>query len=483
MSRTTALLALAVIAAGAGTGGYLAGQHGLDAGTIMPTLQAFAGRIMGGETVPPAMIPAGPIGPVIYYRDPDGKPAYSSVPKKTSDGRDFVAVQASEDVSFEPQAAPSAEIAPPAAVPEPGKRKILYYRNPMGLPDTSTTPKKDSMGMDYIPVFDGEADDGAIVKVSAGKLQRTGVKTVLAATGKVVRPIHVPGTVQLDERRISVVSTRTEAFIENVADVTTGEVVAEGTPLVGLYAREMASAGAAYAIAQTGAGSEGAIQRLKNLGVPAETIEIIRKTGKVPLSVTLTSPRSGVVLERAAVNGMMASPGQTLFRIADVSTLWVIADVPEYELSAIRVGAVATIRVRSLPGREFTGKVELLYPDIAMQTRTARVRIELPNPDRVLLANMYADVDIATGGGDAVVTVPDSAVIDTGDRQVVILDKGEGAFEPRDVKVGMRGEGMTEIRDGIKAGDRVVVSANFLIDAESNLKAALSALTPAEATP
>jgi len=413
MSRATALLALAlaVIAAGAGTGGYLAGQRGLNAGTVMPTLQAFAARIMGGEPAAMPRASENPSGAVVYYRDPDGKPAYASVPKKTSDGRDFIAVHASEDVSFGPQASASAGMAAPAATSGPGERKILYYRNPMGLPDTSTSPKKDSMGMDYIPVFDGEADDGSTVKVSAGKLQRTGVKTVLAAMGKVLRPVHVPGTVQLDERRISVVSTRTEAFIEHVADVTTGEVVAEGTPLVGLYAREMTSAGAAYAIAQTGAGSEGAIQRLKNLGVPAETIETIRKTGKVPLSVTLTAPRSGVVLERMAVNGMMASAGQTLFRIADVSSLWVMADVPEYELSAIRVGAAATIRVRSLPGREFTGKVELIYPDIAMQTRTARVRIELPNPDRVLLANMYADVDIATGGGEAVVTV-DVAPVD-----------------------------------------------------------------------
>jgi Cu(I)/Ag(I) efflux system membrane fusion protein len=225
------------------------------------------------------------------------------------------------------------------------------------------------------------------------------------------------------------------------------------------------------------------VQRLKNLGVPTETIDIIRKTGKVPLSVTLTAPRSGVILERMAVNGMMASAGQTLFRIADISSMWVMADVPEYELSAVRVGAIATIRVRSLPGREFTGKVDLIYPEIAIQTRTARVRIELPNPDRALLANMYADVDIATGDGKAVVAVPDSAVIDTGERQVVIVDKGDGAFEPRDVKIGMRGDGMAEIMAGIAAGDRVVVSANFLIDAESNLKAALSGLTPAEAKP
>jgi Cu(I)/Ag(I) efflux system membrane fusion protein len=225
------------------------------------------------------------------------------------------------------------------------------------------------------------------------------------------------------------------------------------------------------------------LQRLENLGVPAEAIAEIEKTKKVPISVTLMAPRSGVVLERMAVDGMMAEAGQSLFRIADVSTLWVMADVPEYELSSVRIGDKATVRIRSLPGKVFEGKVGLIYPEIQGQTRTARIRIELPNPEGLLLANMYAEVEIATGGTDPVVAVPDSSVIDTGDRQVVIVDKGEGSFEPRDVKIGMRGDGMVEIMEGLAEGEMVVVSANFLIDAESNLKAALSALTPAEAQP
>jgi len=195
------------------------------------------------------------------------------------------------------------------------------------------------------------------------------------------------------------------------------------------------------------------------------------------------APRSGVVLERMAVDGMMAEAGETLFRIADVSTVWVMADVPEYELASVRLGDKATVRIRSIPGKMFEGKIDLIYPEIQGQTRTARLRIELPNPDGLLLANMYAEVEIATGTAAPVITVPDSAVLDTGDRQIVIVDKGEGSFEPRPVKIGARGEGMTEIMEGIAEGDRVVVSANFLIDAESNLKAALSALTPAETQP
>ncbi|MBL8580445.1 MAG: efflux RND transporter periplasmic adaptor subunit [Mesorhizobium sp.] len=483
MKRFGSLLTLAVLAAGAGAGGYSAGQQDLSVSDVVQMIETTIGRPLYAEPMPTTADPA-PSGPVIYYRHPDGDPAYSSTPKRTEDGRDFVAVLASEDVSFEIR--PEMKAGGGEAV-APSDRRILYYRNPMGLPDTSPTPKKDSMGMDYIPVFDGEADDGSTVKVSAGKLQRTGVKTALATKGSIKRPVRVPGTVTLDERRVSVVSIRTEAFLEEVAAITTGDVIERGQPLVRFYAKEIAAAGALYAAdLKSGGGrkaASGSFQRLENLAVPVEAIEEIEKTKKVPISVALTAPRSGVVLERMAVDGMMAEAGQTLFRIADVSVVWVMADVPEYALSSVRVGDRATVRIRSLPGNVFEGKVGLIYPEIQEQTRTARIRIELPNANGLLLTNMYAEVEIATGGTDPVVTVPDSAVIDTGDRQVVIVDKGEGSFEPRNVKVGMRGEGMAEIVEGLVEGEKVVVSANFLIDAESNLKAALSALTPAEAQP
>ena len=203
----------------------------------------------------------------------------------------------------------------------------------------------------------------------------------------------------------------------------------------------------------------------------------------MPQSIAYTSPRDGVVLERMAVSGMMAEAGDILFRIADISKVWVIADVPEYELGAVRMGAAVSVTVRNLPGTMFKGTVDLIYPEVQMQTRTTKVRIELPNPDGQLMSNMYAEVEIEAGAGNPVVAVPNSSVIDTGDRQIVFLDKGEGRFEPMDVALGVRGEDMTEIIKGIAAGDRVVVSANFLLDAESNLNAALSALMADEVKP
>jgi Cu(I)/Ag(I) efflux system membrane fusion protein len=480
-------LALTLMAA-AGAAGYWAGDRGL-ALLGNPSTQALAllgARPVAAEVTVGLTEVAEPTGPVIYYRDPDGRPAYSAVPRRSDDGRAFIAVRASEDVSFD--AAPAmaaADDAPPASAEGPATRRILYYRNPMGLPDTSPVPKKDSMGMDYIPVFEGAGDDGSIVKISPGRLQQTGVRTEVAARQAVLRPVVVPGTVELDERLVVVVATRADAFVEEIANITTGDRVKTGQPLVRFYSPEITTAGAQYLTElKTDAGSSrlgGARQRLENLGVPAAAIAEIERTRKAPLTVTWTAPRDGVVLERNAVDGMMAAAGDVLFRIADISRVWVLADVPEYDLAAVRLGTPATVRVRSHPDVRFDGKVSVIYPQVSMQTRTTRVRIELANPKGLLLPNMYADVEIATGNHEPVIAVPDSAVIDTGTRQVVILDRGEGRFEPREVKVGLRGAGIVEIRDGVAEGDRVVVAANFLIDAESNLKAALSVLTAPEA--
>ena len=496
MSVLGKTLMVGLIAGSAGFAGIWVGNLGLAPADILGLVKASAARILGADAEAKAkgssetLKVAVPNGPVIYYRHPDDAD-YSLAPKTTSDGRAYQPVLASEDVSFD-----DAPIATDTAVADTGiaitargtadEKRVLYYRNPMGLPDTSPTPKKDSMGMDYLPVYDGEVTDGSTVTVSVGKIQRSGVKTTLATRSSISQLIMVPGVVELDERKVSVISLRTDAFVEKVADVTTGASIKAGQPLVTLYAKEFASAGAQYAADLSNGGKErsmGGLQRLLNLGVPAEMIAQIETTGKAPLTVTLMAPQGGVVLERMAVDGMMAEAGETLFRIADTSTVWIIADVPEYEQAQVLRGAVASVRFRSLPGRKFTGKVDEIYPEIQAETRTAKIRVELPNPDGAMIANMYADVEIAAGGGAAVVTVPDSAVIDSGDRQVVIVDLGEGRFEPRDVQVGMRGAGMVEIRQGVAEGETVVVSANFLIDAESNLKAALSALTPVEAQP
>ena len=483
MSAVGKLTAAVLVAGSAGWIGLTAGEKGITVASLIGMAEMQLAVLMGNDAVamPGADAPeAEPTGPVIYWRHPDGLPEWSVSERQTADGRAFLPVLASEDLSLGPAPEPSSEM----AMAETGERTILYYRNPMGLPDTSPVPKQDSMGMDYIPVYDGENSDDGSVTVSPGKLQRTGVRTAEAVLAPLAATLRAPGIVELDERRISVISLRADAFIETVADVTTGSTIAEGAPLVTLYSPEIAAALAQFLtdVRSEGRLREGARQRLENLGVPGEVIDRIATEGQTTVSIPIMAPRSGVVLERMAVEGMMSEAGDTLFRIADTSTVWVIAEVPEAALMEIAVGTEVRVSFRGLTDGPIPGRIDTIYPEIDMMTRTGKLRIELPNPDGRLRANMFAEVEIMLGGAP-VVQVPEGAVIDTGDRQVVILDLGEGRFRPEPVIVGRKGGGMIEIVSGIEAGDTVVSAATFLIDAESNLNAALAALAAPEATP
>jgi Cu(I)/Ag(I) efflux system membrane fusion protein len=462
MNRPVLATAAAAIIAAAGIGFIAAAQR--------PTPRAIA-------MAAPAEAEEG--RPTIYFQNPDGKPSYSLTPRKTPDGRDYRAVPAGADVSFDedaPAAVPPASAAPGGS----GERRVKYYRNPMGLPDTSPTPKKDSMGMAYIPVYDGDDSDDGSVKLSPGRIQRTGVKSEPAAKRLIRTTIRAPGTIVLDERRISVISMRSESFVLKVANVTTGSHVVKGQPLMEVYSPSVSSAAAEYLAtinAKTTLGDlsygRGSRQRLINLDVPDAAIAAIEKSRNVPTSIEWTSPRDGIVLDRNAIEGMRVQPGGVLFRIADHSVVWALIDVAERDLGTVSKGQTAIVKARAFPGRDFSGKVEVIYPEINKETRTARIRIELPNPDLVLLHDMYVDAEIDTGTGAPVLAVPESAVMDTGSRQAVFVNKGQGRLEPREVKLGQRGSGYVEVRQGVADGESVVVSANFLIDAESNLKAAL----------
>lgn len=434
-----------------------------------------------------SMAGAQPTGPVIYYKDPNGRPFYSLTPRTTDDGKPYIAVLASEDVGVDPK--PAAEIQ--------AGRKVIYYRNPMGLADTSPVPKKDSMGMDYIPVYEGDQDDGNTVKVSAGRLQRSGVKTELVGKPPISQVLKAPGVIAFDETRRSVVAMRFDGFINKVMPVTSGTHVRRGEPLMSVFGQELLNAGVQLIVEEvTGwKGPErdeamtppaprdprarvvGARRRLENLQVPSEVIEEIKKSRRVPDAVIWTAPQDGIITDRNAVDGQAFRSGEVLFRLADHSVVWVMADIAEGDVGAVRTGQAVTVQTKAYPGRIFTGKVGVVYPHLMKETRTARVRIVLPNPDLALLPDMYANVEIATGSNEPVVAVPVSSVIDSGSRKVVIVDLGDGRFEPRDVKLGRRGGEYVEVLEGIQDGDSVVVNGNFLIDAESNLSSALKALT------
>ena len=504
MRRLLVALSLLAVVAAAMLGGYWVGRAPEDAPYLLRSALALASSVLGSpiepagaqgresglpRTVADATSAAGRNErKIIYYRDPMGKPDFSPVPKKDSMGMDYLPVyEGAEDVST-PASPPAAQLK--------GKGKVLYYRNPMGLPDTSPAPKKDTMGMEYIPVYEGdEADDGGTVKISPAKVQKLGVQSEPASLRVMTRTVRAVGTVQADERRLSIVNTKFEGWIEKLHVNATGQAVRRGQPLMEVYAPELVVAQQEYLLAwralqdmasasqvPRAAASQlagAALQRLKNWDISDDQIKRLQTQGTIARRLTLRAPFDGIVMEKTAVEGMRFMPGDPLYRIADLSTVWMAADVFEQDLGALREGQDTRIAVNAYPDTTFRGKVDFIYPTVSQDTRTGKVRIVVENRDLRLKVGMYGNVslDIPIGGGP-VLAVPESAVLDSGMRQAVLVDRGEGTFEPREVKLGARADGFYEIREGVAAGERVVVSANFLIDAESNLKAALKAFAP-----
>jgi Cu(I)/Ag(I) efflux system membrane fusion protein len=374
-----------------------------------------------------------------------------------------------------------------------GAQKILYYRNPMGLPDTSPVPKKDPMGMDYLPVYEGgepPADQNAVI-ISAEKVQKLGVRTEAAALRELIRTVRAVATVQADERKQYTVVTKFEGWIHRLHVNTTGQAVKKGDALMDVYSPELISAQQEYLIAARGLQSVAdgdadvraamqrlvvsALQKLRNWDIAEAELRRLQQSGEVRQYLTVRSQAGGVVLEKKAVMGQRFMPGEILYQIADLSTVWMLADVFEQDLGMIHPGQLVTIRVDAYPDKVFNGEVAFIYPAVTPETRTAIVRIVLPNPDGVLKPDMYARVEFSSfHSKEKVLTVPDSAVLDTGTRRVVLVDLGAGRFEPRTVKLGMHADGYAEVLGGLRAGEAVVVKANFLIDAESNFKSALN---------
>jgi membrane fusion protein, copper/silver efflux system len=453
------ILSLFLVAFGS-VGGFLAATK------YRSQLDAMASQIMLADNIVTSE------RKIIYYRNPMGEPDISAVPKKDSMDMDYIPV-------YEDEIPGQSGLMAPKPKPAANEKKILYYRNPMGLPDTSPEPKKDSMGMDYIAVYDDENSepvDPSVVKINVEKVQRAGVRTEAVEKHVLSEPLRVPGTVALDERLERSITIRTEGFIEKVYAGATGQHVKAGEPLFRIYSPQIVQAAVEYRIAAAGGQKAIGAKKLRNYGVPETYIKSIPLSGEVPLSLDWPSPVDGVLMSKSIVVGARVMPGDELYRLADVSNVWIIADVPEQDVGRVAIGNPVSISVRAFPGEAFLGKVAFVLPELKKETRTAQVRIELPNPNHRLLHGMYADVNIDTGSTTAVVAVPESAVIDSGNKQVAIIEVGEGRFKPQEVKLGHRGGGQVEILEGLAVGDKIVTRANFLIDAESNLQAAFTAL-------
>ena len=334
------------------------------------------------------------------------------------------------------------------------------------------------------------------VQISPERQQLIGVKIGIVELKPLEKVIRTVGKIDYDEKRLMTISPKIGGWIEDLYVDFTGRFVQQGEPLFTLYSPELVSTQEEYLLALrakkdlvkspfpevAGSGSslaESARRRLKLWDITEEQIKALEESGQPRKTLTLYSPFSGTVLEKVAYKGMNVMPGMVLYKLADLSAVWLIADIYEYELPFIHLGQQAIVQLSYLPGELFTGKAIYIYPSLDSNTRTAKVRFEFPNPHGKLKPEMYANVEIKVHLGRKL-AVPEGAIIDTGLRQIAIIDKGSGYFEPRDVKVGAKVDNYYEVIKGLKAGERVVTSANFLIDSESRLKEAVGGMAGME---
>ncbi len=330
------------------------------------------------------------------------------------------------------------------------------------------------------------------VQITSEKQQLIGVKIGTVEMRPLEKVIRTVGRVDYDEKRLVTISTKIGGWVEDLYVDFTGKFVRQGDPLLTIYSPELVSTQEEYLIALrarkdlmaspfaevSGSGNslaESARRRLKLWDITDDQIKTLEESGQPKKTLTLYSPFSGVVLERAVSKGTSVMPGMALYKLADLSVVWVLADIYEYELPFIRLDQQATIQLSYMPGETFTGKAIYIYPSLNPETRTAKVRFEFPNPHGKLKPEMYANVEIKVHMGQRL-AVPEGAIIDTGMRQMAIVDKGSGYFEPREVKVGAKVDNYYEVIKGLKAGEKVVTSANFLIDSESKLKEAMGGM-------
>jgi Cu(I)/Ag(I) efflux system membrane fusion protein len=330
------------------------------------------------------------------------------------------------------------------------------------------------------------------VQITPEKQQLIGVKIGTVEMRPLEKVIRTVGRVDYDEKRLVTISTKIGGWVEELYVDFTGKFVRQGDPLLTIYSPELVSTQEEYLIALrarkdlmtspfaevSGSGNslaESARRRLKLWDITDDQIKTLEESGQPKKTLTLYSPSSGVVLERAVSKGTSVMPGMALYKLADLSVVWVLADIYEYELPFIRLGQSAAVQLSYLPGETFTGKAIYIYPYLDANTRTAKVRFEFPNPHGKLKPEMYANVEIKVHMGQRL-AVPEGAIIDTGIRQMAIIDKGSGYFEPREVKVGAKVDNYYEVIKGLKAGEKVVTSANFLIDSESRLKEAMGGM-------
>ena len=370
----------------------------------------------------------------------------------------------------------------PAAAPAEGERRVLYYYDPMKPDQHFDKPGKSPfMDMDLVPKYADEAGSAESVRIDPRVVQNLGIRTVTVSRGAFSQRFEAVGSVDVDERRIFVVGSRASGWVEQLVVRAVGDGVKRGDRLAGVYSPDLFAAQQELVLAaKTGdhAMLAATRQRMLLLGLTEGQIDKVIATGQAQRQVSVFAPSDGVVTELNVRQGQQVMPGTPLMRIADLSRVWVTVEVPEAQGGLLREGRKAEARLSALPSRVFEGQVEYIYPGLETQTRTIRARLSFPNPKLELKPGMYADVALLGSAQNDVLLVPSEAVIRTGERTVVILALGEGSFRPASVQAGAERDGRTEILSGLADGEAVVVSGQFLIDSEANLRSVLTRLAP-----
>ena len=369
------------------------------------------------------------------------------------------------------------------------ERQPLFYRSPMNPEVTSPVPAKGPMGMDYIPVYaDADANSPAgTVSIDPVTVQNIGVRTAVAQVRTIAREINTLGRVDYDERRITRLHPKTQGWVEKLRIGTTGEAIQDDEILLSIYSPQLVSSQQEYLLAlksfetlgdspfedvRRGAAElvDTSLERLRLLDVPEHQITALKESGEVSRLLHIHSPAEGIVVNVGVRDGQFVTPQSELYMIADLSAVWVFVDIFEEELPWVSVGDEAEMRVTAIPGTTLRGKLTYIYPYAESKTRTIKARLEFDNSDFLLKPDMFADVTIYASPREDVVVVPSEAIVRSGLQEQVFVVREPGKFEPRKVEIGLSGEGFTEIRSGVSSGEKVVVSAQFLIDSESKLR-------------
>ncbi|MGB5471946.1 MAG: efflux RND transporter periplasmic adaptor subunit [Gammaproteobacteria bacterium] len=412
---------------------------------------------------------------VLFYRNPMNPAITSPVPAQDEMGMEYIPVYAEQD---KPKKAP----------------EVLFYRNPMNPAITSPVPAQDEMGMDYIPVYaevdtDSKGDPTGTVRIDPVTVQNIGVRVAVAERQALSRDIRAVGRVDFDEERLSRLHPKTEGWIEELYIDKTGEQIGKDAILLSIYSPQLVTSQQEYLLAlnsldalkespyeEIRLGAEQLVtssrERLELLDVPEHQIRELERSRKIKKNLHIHSPFDGVIMNIGAREGQFVTPTTELYKIADLSRVWVFADVYETEVSWIQAGDPVDMKLAAIPGKVFTGRVGYVYPYAEARTRTIKVRLEFNNPDLLLKPDMFADVTIHAQRTVDAIVIPDEAVVRSGEREQVFVVRAPGKFEPRVVRLGVSSRGMVQVIEGVAAGEVVVTSSQFLIDSESKLREA-----------